>query len=137
MDMSGIILINNNISNMNILDKALFSLKNFDFIQDNNIDSLSLQLTTTNNIQEVTGTITYNNGLATTLTKNIDIDYESAINKNSDFINSLMKVYSYYPNQMNNTITINYDGISYKCNKQINVNGVSFYILEPITVTSN
>lgn len=129
--MSSIILLSNNNVNIDLIETLIISLRQYEYIPDENDISLSLLLDTTDGTQIAQGIFTYNNGSPISLTKTVNINYESAIITDNTFTTHLMAIYNMYPTNIP-VINVTYNGSAYTCNKTISINRNTFYILDPV-----
>jgi hypothetical protein len=129
--MTSVILLSNNNVNVDLIENLITSLRQYDYIPDEIDISLSLLLNTTDGTQIAQGVFTYNNGSPVSLTKTININYESAIITDNTFTTHLMAIYNMYPTNIP-LINVTYNGTAYTCNKSISINRKTFYILDPV-----
>lgn len=128
--MSFSLIITNNNQNINLIDYTINTLRNYQYIQDENIISQSLRLETNNSSQQISGTLVFNlNNSQTTLSKTTVINYESSIKNSTTFINNLSNLLTDFCINIK-PIDIYYNNLQYRCNKTLNINGVIFYFLE-------
>jgi len=128
--MSFSLIMTNNNQNINLVDYTINRLRNYDYIQEENILLQTLRLETNNSIQQITGVIEYNlNNLHTTVSKSSAMEFESSIKNSPVFINNLSNLLTEFCVNIK-PIEIYYNNIHYRCNKTVNINGNIFYFLE-------
>jgi hypothetical protein len=129
--MSTIVLCNNN-NNINLVDYLINDLRSSTYIREENYVSANMTLLTVNGVQQGSGEFKYNSdNRVVTLTKQVDVNYESAIITDTDVINHLLYLYNMFPNYVY-LMNINYNGVTYTCNQFININGQNFYFLKSL-----
>lgn len=127
------IILTNNINNINLVDYLINNIKRYGFSEEN-IVSLTINLETIDGTQRATSTLIYNNnGNTETITKTLNINYETAIKTDTEFNNHILYLLGLYPNSIY-PITINYNGVPYICDKVIAINRIPFFALTPPSV---
>lgn len=128
--MSFSLIMTNNNHNINLVDYTINRLRNYDYIQEENILSQTIRLETVNSDQQISGTVVYNlNNLVTTVSKSSVIHYESSIKNSPAFITNLSNLVTDFCINIK-AIDIYYNNVHYRCNKTVNINGELFYFLE-------